>query len=368
MNNNKKILILGKLPPPYMGPSIATKIILESELKNRFTLIHLDTRINKKISSFGKWNFSKMFRNIGIYLEMLRLNLYHRPDLVLIPISQTTMGFIKDAGFILIAKLFARKVIIQLRGSNFKKWISESSFVTKSFVKFILGTTQGCIVLGNNLKYLFKDYYPDDKIFVVPNGGDYNFPTKTIAKEEFRILYLANLFESKGVEDVFTAISILKKTTDRKFSADFIGEWVNDKTKYYCLDLLEKESLPIRIHTSSVSDKKLNFLSEANVFVFPPREPEGHPWSIIEAMAAGLPVISTDQGAIIESVIDNVNGFIVNIKDPKQIAEKIKLLIENEMLCNKMGEESRRIYERNFTEQKMIDNLTEVFNKVIAEP
>ena len=60
-----KVLILGKLPPPYMGPSIATEILLKSDLKNRFELIHLDTKINHSISSFGKWNFTKISKNIN---------------------------------------------------------------------------------------------------------------------------------------------------------------------------------------------------------------------------------------------------------------------------------------------------------------
>src|SRR5476649_2074366 len=101
MNKINKILILGKLPPPYMGPSIATEIILKSDLKNRFTLLHLDTKINFEISSFGKWNFKKAARNISLYFKMRRIIRNEKPDLVLIPISQTTMGFVKDAAFIL---------------------------------------------------------------------------------------------------------------------------------------------------------------------------------------------------------------------------------------------------------------------------
>ena len=83
-------------------------------------------------------------------------------------------------------------------------------------------------------------------------------------------------------------------------------------------------------------------------------------------MAAGLPIISTDQGAITESVIDGVNGFIVEKQNPQQIAEKIKFLIENPELKKKMGKESRRRYEENFTEEKMVERLTQAFNAVLS--
>ena len=83
-------------------------------------------------------------------------------------------------------------------------------------------------------------------------------------------------------------------------------------------------------------------------------------------MAAGLPIISTDQGAITESVIDGVNGFIVKKQNPQQIAEKIKILIEKSELRLKMGNESRRLYEENFTEEKMVERLTQAFNAVLS--
>ncbi|MEO8760844.1 MAG: glycosyltransferase family 4 protein [Bacteroidia bacterium] len=367
-----KVLLLGKLPPPYMGPSIATEILLKSTLKNNFELIHLDTKINHKISSFGRWSFTKVFKNISIYFTMFFLLSKHKPNLVLVPISQTTIGFFKDSLFILIAKLFGKKVLLQLRGSNFKTWISHSSLFNKSYVKFILKKTQGIIVLGNNLKYLFVDYYNNDNIFVVPNGGDYIIPKRN-ESDEVKILYLSNLLASKGVEDVFKAIEILNREINvissevekPKFSIDLIGEWYNENDKNNCLAIKENNQLPMRVHSSKGIAEKFQYLADADIFVFPPREPEGHPWSIVEAMSASLPIISTNQGAIIESVIDSVNGFIVEPNDPEQIAEKLKLLIEDIELRKKMGAASRQLYLANFTEAKMVEKLTAVFNKII---
>ncbi len=86
---------------------------------------------------------------------------------------------------------------------------------------------------------------------------------------------------------------------------------------------------------------------------------------IVEAMAAGLPIVTTDQGAITESVKDKINGFIIDKRNPKQIAEKIILLIENSDLRNKMSKESRRLYLENFTESRMIDRLSNAFHTVL---
>ena len=366
---NKTVMILGKLPPPYMGPSIATEILLNSELKNTFHLIHLDTKINSTLKSFGKWGFGKLFKNISIYFKMINLLIKHKPDVVLIPISQTTMGFIKDSLFIILSRVFRRRIIIQLRGSDIKNWLANSSSLTRWYFKLIVKRTKGVIVLGHNLKHLFKNYFTDDTIFVIPNGGNYTI-TKINKhnKIEIKLLYFSNLLESKGVEDVFKAIEILSKNKDLKqqFSIDFVGEWHKQDVKKRCLALMDREKLPIRIHSPKSGKDKFQFLSEAGIFIFPPREPEGHPWAIVEALAASLPIISTNQGAIIESVIDSKNGFIVEPRKPELIAEKLKLLIENSELREQMGNESHQLYLANFTEEKMVEKYTSVFNTIIT--
>ena len=68
------------------------------------------------------------------------------------------------------------------------------------------------------------------------------------------------------------------------------------------------------------------FLSKSHVFVHSAKyEPFG--MVFLEAMASSLPIISTNQGAIIESVIDGYNGYVVPSNSPNDIAEKIKLLL-----------------------------------------
>ncbi|PLW98391.1 MAG: hypothetical protein C0591_04515, partial [Marinilabiliales bacterium] len=114
-------------------------------------------------------------------------------------------------------------------------------------------------------------------------------------------------------------------------------------------------------------DEKLQQFSQADVFVFPPRAPEGHPLVLVEAMAAGLPIIATDQGAITESVIDRKNGFIVESGQPKQIANKMLWFMENAIERMEMGKQSRSFYESNFTEKNMIDNFKNCFQKLLSE-
>ena len=96
-----------------------------------------------------------------------------------------------------------------------------------------------------------------------------------------------------------------------------------------------------------------------------PRAPEGHPWVIVEALAAGLPIISTDQGAITESVINGVNGYIVPVNSPRRIADKIAIIKKQPDLLNEFGHASRAHYLNNFTEEKMVEKLVYAIDNVL---
>ena len=77
-------------------------------------------------------------------------------------------------------------------------------------------------------------------------------------------------------------------------------------------------------------------------------------------------MISTDRGAIIESVKDGKNGYIVEAKNPEQIAEKLELLVKDSTVRERMGKTSRQYYEERFTEEIMVENLSGIFEHVMA--
>jgi glycosyltransferase involved in cell wall biosynthesis len=362
--DKKKVIILGKLPPPYIGPAIATRIILDSDLRNRFELIHLNTKINEELSAFGRIRFGKILKNLGLYRRLIRLIKAHRPDLILVPVSQTKIGFLKDAVFISIAHRFGVKVLIHLRGSEFRSWYESEGQATKNKIRKTLGKCSGAIVLGNKLKPIFSDFFTDERIFVVPNGGNYIFPQRK-ESEKVKILFFSNLMAAKGVLDLLQAVKILQQKNITGFECDFVGDWYRPEDKKAFENILSGSKLPVKVHRPVGGETKLQYFANADIFVFPPNRPEGHPWAIVEALAAGLPVISTDQGAITESVINGENGFIVEAGAPGQISEKLELLIADKNLRKEMGIHSRKIYIERFTEEKMVDNLTTVFNLVM---
>ena len=85
----------------------------------------------------------------------------------------------------------------------------------------------------------------------------------------------------------------------------------------------------------------------------------------LEAMANKMPCIGTTVDAMPEIIQNDSTGFLVPPNNPKQLAEKLILLLEDENLMKEMGNKGRKRVEKYFTWDKVVDRMTEVFDKVI---
>lgn len=365
----KGVIVLGKIPPPFYGPAIATQIILESALSEEFNLVHIDTRLNTRMDTMGKGSLKKLWLSVQIYLRYFPQLFKNDLQLVWVPIAQERSALLKDAIFIVLAFLFRKKVVIHLRGSTLLNWYQSETPRIQNFFANIFRKVDGAIVLGESLRYIFEPFLPADKIFVVPNGANYNvLKVKDKGKDDrlFRLVYLSNLQANKGVKNVIEALRLMPEKLKDVLRLDLYGAWSDTEFEKQCVKIIQENKLPIYINSPISGTDKMNALVRSDVFVFPPDAPEGHPWAIVEAMACGLPIITTDQGAIIESVKDGVNGFIVPTQSPNIIAECIVQLFEDRDLLKNMGKASKEAYEARFTEQVMVSNLSHVFNKLLA--
>ena len=249
------------------------------------------------------------------------------------------------------------------------KWYNdECPYIMKKLINICQSFIDGQIVLGHNLIKLYSGLMPEDKIFVVPNGGDYFFNHKEkIKRNIIKILFLGNYIESKGILDFLRAATLLPRNYYGKIEIITSG-YSRDESVDKKIKKLIKNNLDININDLGPikGEEKFKVLSSADIFVFPTfYRNEGHPWVIVEALASGLPIISTDHGAIVESVVNNVNGFIVKKQDPYDIAEKIKILIDDSELRMKMGKESIKLHRKKFSEKCLVKNFKNAFDIVL---
>jgi glycosyltransferase involved in cell wall biosynthesis len=95
---------------------------------------------------------------------------------------------------------------------------------------------------------------------------------------------------------------------------------------------------------------------------------EGQPLVIVEAMAYGCPIVTTNVGGIPELIQDGVNGLLCPPEAPECLAEKIMLLIESEAQREKLGQAARAFYVQSPFEAKVASNyFLNVYGEVLAE-
>jgi glycosyltransferase involved in cell wall biosynthesis len=95
---------------------------------------------------------------------------------------------------------------------------------------------------------------------------------------------------------------------------------------------------------------------------------EGSPASVVEAMAAGLPVVATTAGDTPELVEHGRTGWICPMADPACLAQRVVELLSSEEMRLAMGHAGRRRAEQSFSIQRMVDSITAIYDQLISGP
>jgi glycosyltransferase involved in cell wall biosynthesis len=114
-------------------------------------------------------------------------------------------------------------------------------------------------------------------------------------------------------------------------------------------------------------DKKIEVFRNADILVLPSHH-EGLPISVIEAMAAGLPVIATNIGGLPDLIDDHINGILVNSKVPADLATAMIKLIKDEKLRYCFGCMGRKKACENHDVEKYVDHLIQFYDAFVAKP
>ena len=108
------------------------------------------------------------------------------------------------------------------------------------------------------------------------------------------------------------------------------------------------------------------FMNRASVFVLPSYH-EGTPKTVLEAMASGRAVITTDAPGCRETVSDGLNGLIVPVKNTEALVSAMEFLIGDIPLCKRMGEEGRKIALEKYDVNCVNEDIADIMNLKTAE-
>ena len=268
-----------------------------------------------------------------------------------------------------VPMVVTRPVMIcdQIHYSKFRRKIYEiidQNITMKLVNKVIAVSNLGASILKK--RYSVRK----EKITVIHNGVDLNkFLSKqnilSQSSEECEIVIgmVAHLSLFKGWYDFIKTIKQINEKTSKKIKALIIGDGVMRKE-------LEKEVLRSEldriISFTGYHDNIKHLLIQLDIFLFTTHR-EGLSVAVLEALSSGLPIVATDIGGIREQVDVEENGYILKKGDIEGMSQKCLELIHDDNLRCKMGNKSREIAEKRFSDQRMLQEHINCYKKTLDE-
>jgi len=236
-------------------------------------------------------------------------------------------------------------------------------FLVKSLYRAALASNRRVFFLNPDDQRLFESLgllrRPGQAVLLDGIGVDLDWFAAAPLPPRVGFTLIARLIRDKGIPEYIAAARIVKaRHPDVRFS--LVG-WIDDNPA-----AIREGELRGWVEEGIVDylgklDDVRPALAEASVLVLPSYYPEGQPRSIMEAMATGRAIITTDTPGCRQTVIPGRNGWLVPVRDAPALAEAMLRFVEQPALIATMGRESRRIAEARYDvhriNQRILDEL-----------
>jgi glycosyltransferase involved in cell wall biosynthesis len=258
-----------------------------------------------------------------------------------------------------------------------EKFLVSFNWFLRFFEEGMIHRARKIIAVSNFTKWELTKYYkiPAHKIQVIHNGVDIKKFQPAVDKrkvkvamglnpDDLAIVSVGRLYARKGL---FTLIESMPDIIKKFPKAKFIISGKGQSDEMHKLNA-HAERLGVRgniVFTGYTPDRELPKLYQAaDVFAFSTFY-EHHPFAVLEALATGLPVVTTTVGGIPETIDSGKNGYLVEPFNPRQFSEKILRLLENPAEAQEMGKKARQTVEQQLDWRIVVKEAMKVYDKVL---
>src|SRR5680860_1308475 len=251
-------------------------------------------------------------------------------------------------------------VVLHVHGGNLDLWLTNPA--RRLLVRLMMLPVRRVVPVWDAGEKALLRTLGRRQVTLLDNGVDvHRFGPPEDAHDPPRVLYVGLLTPRKGVLDLLEASRLLRDrgvphrlcllggTPDEGPDAeDAVRAGVADQAEL--LGTRAPEQMPAAY-------------AEADVFCLPSWW-EAMPLSVLEAMAAGLPVVATDVGDVARAVADGTTGFVVPARSPVDLADALELLLTDPDRRNRMGIAGRSRAEDEFSAEVMVSRLSQLYADV----
>ena len=335
------------------GITTLTAGILNSRLKEDYDLCYVESQA-EELGRFGKLLVAAV--GFGRFVSSWWKR---NPDLAYVHVG-CSASLYRESAFIVLAKSLGIRTITHFHAGDIGTYLPLQTAIGRAYIKWALGRSDAIVAVSRESAQQLSAYVADADIAVIPNAIDLSFMEKLNGSKgsdssENRVpsvLFVGAVGRLKGERDLVKAIAILKERGMR-LRASFVG-YGAEKLAAMCEEAGVLDTVD---HLGPVPmSETAGFYQRADIFVLPTYA-EAMPVSVMEAMAAGLPIVTTPVGGIPEIIDDGKEGFLYPCGDVDALAEKIERLITDQTTRERMGKLARKRVLDQMNFDKYIDEL-----------
>jgi len=262
--------------------------------------------------------------------------------------SDAGLSFYEKTLMSLVCKFFKTKDLLFIRSGFFKDQVKSSKW-RFNIAKQLLRIPYKVGGQGSAWENLYLSLgVPPQKIEVVHNwlSPDSKITVKSLSTTKpncIKFVFVGWLVHAKGVKHLIDAAIILSEKYEFKLTIIGGGTLESD-----LLNAVNENNLSQHVTLTGWQSKEevAEKLTYSDVFILPSLA-EGFPNAMVEALGSGLPCIATDVGGIADSLVDGVNGYLLQDNEPETIAQAMRNYIDNPDLVKKHSVEALNIVKKN---------------------
>jgi len=271
----------------------------------------------------------------------------------------------RKAVFAWIAHRFGVPVVLHLHGAGYDAYFAAQSSLAKRLIRLFFQAAQGVIVLGTG----WRDWAVSAQglslnpslVHIIDNGVP---DPKVAASHENavpRIVFVGLVGQRKGVDTLLEALAQLPEAALWTCTICGNGEVAAYEAKARALGFAQSQVA--FLGWQSVQDVRHN-MAMSDIYVLPSRA-ENQPVAILEAMAIGLPVVSTLVGDIPNQVVNGVTGYVVPPSDAAALADALAQLVASPQARKTMGAAGRKRYEQRYSSADNLAKTLQVYADIL---
>ena len=355
------ILLMGQTPPPWHGQAVATQILFDHDWPE-FHVHRLRMEFSEEMQEVGRFQWKKirhLFDLIGRAKGILREN----PGCILFypPASAKWIPFLRDVIFLLAVRPLAGSTVFIFHASGLpvfvdatplRKWLGRRIY---QHADMVLEVAQE--VVPPHLAFEARSWQWCPCAIEVPNV----IRTPRRASEPLTVLFVASLQEGKGVLEILRTASLLKlQGRENDFRFRIVGRWFSEKFENEARQMHAELELSEMVEFTGqlTGDAKWQAYADADVFFFPTHyESEATPIVLMEALGAGLPIITT-LWAGIPAMLDGCGSArLFPVRSPSDYADALNEWFLRRGTLPEMEKEARDFYQANFIPERFVDRV-----------